>query len=411
MSAHDEQSSAASDSLRHAHLIAGVTASACLVVATWLVLAYGEGRVRAHGAALTPALVVDEWQGKAAQEAILRRDDLLPMYGSSELIVPMSNRAPDFFASFPTGFAIAPIGARGFPVLSMAVALGSLGDAIRGRRVVMSLSGTWFAGDQPQYAAVNFRWHYSPLQTGDLIFRSGLPLEIRRRFATRILGYKSIADIDPLVAVALSCLAKRCGVEPLLPMLTPLWMLESLPARTRDVVHLAMDLHRANPPVRRTVSPNWDALERQSDSTSRAQSTSNAFGIQDSIWSSSGPKVLSRKGTLDDTTFVGAMKRAPDWQDLDLLLTTMNALAARPLVLNTPLKGVYWNLLGVSPSARDTFYRHFDSVTASFGVPARNFSEHDADPTFLSEPRSHLSAKGWLVYDRNIDAFYHGSRP
>jgi poly-D-alanine transfer protein DltD len=333
------------------------------------------------------------------------------MYGSSELIVQMANRASEFFASFPTGFAVAPIGARGFPVLSMAVALGSLGDDIRGRRVVMSLSGTWFVGDAPQFAAVSFRWHYSPLQTGDLIFRSGLPIEIRRRFATRILGHESHGYIDPLVAVALSCLARRCGFEPLLPMLTPLWMLESLPARTRDVVHLVRELRRVNPPVRRTMEPDWDALETQSDSTWRAQSTSNAFGIHDLIWSALGPKVLSRKGTLDDTTFLRAMKRTPDWQDLDLLLATMKALGARPLVLNTPLKGVYWNLLGVTPSARDTFYRHFDSVTAAFGVPARNFSERDADPNFLSEPRSHLSGKGWLVYDRTIDAFYHGSRP
>ena len=399
MNSHDEQP-----------LIAGVAAAVSVLLATCLLLSYGEARVRTYAAALTPALVLDEWRGKAAQEAVLRRDDLLPMYGSSELTVPMSNRASDFFAAFPTGFAVAPIGARGFPILSMAEAVGGLGDAIRGRRVVMSLSGTWFAGDQPQYTRINFRSHYSPLLTGDLIFRSGLPIDIRRRFATRILAYKPRKEIDPLVAAALTCLAKRCGFEPLLPILTPLWMLESLPMRTQDVVKFAAVLRDVDPPVRRAMVPNWDALERQSDSAWLAQSSTNAFGIQDSIWNASGAKVLSRKGILDDTTFIRAMKRAPDWQDFDLLLTTMRALGARPLVLNTPLKGVYWDYLGVSPTARDSFYRHFDSVTAAFGVPARNFSERDADPNFLIEPRSHLSGKGWLVYDRTIDAFYHGSR-
>ncbi|MDB4893632.1 MAG: D-alanyl-lipoteichoic acid biosynthesis protein DltD [Gemmatimonadetes bacterium] len=386
-------------------------AAGLLLVIVTLVLAYAQTEVRAHGGAIAPAMLLDEWEGRAAPLAVMQRDDLLPIFGSSELIVPMTNRATDFFASYPTGFALAPIGARGFPVLSMAVALGSLGSVIRDRRLVISLSGTWFAGDQPQYAAVNFRWHYSSLQTGDLVFRSGLPLELKRHFAKRILAYKSAGDIDPLVATALSCLARRCIFERLLPALVPLWMVESLPGRTRDSMHLATELRHATPTVRRASRPDWDALEKRGDSVWRAHSTSNAFGIEDSIWSATQAKILARRGTMNDSSFVGGMQRTPDWEDLDLLLATMKVLGARPLILSTPLKGAYWNHLGVSASARDRMYRRFDSVTAPFHFPARSFSEHDSDVTFLSEPRSHLSAKGWLTYDRTIDAFYHDARP
>jgi poly-D-alanine transfer protein DltD len=293
----------------------------------------------------------------------------------------------------------------------MAVALGSLGNVLRDRRLVISLSGTWLAGDQPQYAAVNFRWHYSSLQTGDLVFRSALPLALKRHFARRILTYKSAGDIDPLVATALSCLARECAFEPLLPALAPLWMLESLPTRTRDVVHLAAELRHATPTVRRGSRPNWNELEARSDSVWRAHSTNNAFGIEDSIWMATRAKILARGGTMSDSTFIGGMQRSPDWEDLELLLATMKQLGARPLILSTPLKGAYWNHLGVSTSARDRMYRRFDSATAPFHFPARSFSERDSDVAFLSEPRSHLSAKGWLVYDRTIDAFYHDTRP
>jgi poly-D-alanine transfer protein DltD len=159
--------------------------------------------------------------------------------------------------------------------------------------------------------------------------------------------------------------------------------------------------------VRRASTPKWDELEVRGDSIWRAQSSTNAFGIDDKLWRVTHANVLARKGALDDSTFVHGTERTPDWDDLDLLLTTMKVLGARPLILSTPLKGAYWNYVGVSASARDRVYRRFDSATASFQFPGRNFSERDGDVLFLSEPRSHLSAKGWLVYDRTIDAFYH----
>ena len=76
-------------------------------------------------------------------------------------------------------------------------------------------------------------------------------------------------------------------------------------------------------------------------------------------------------------------------------------------MLNTPLKGPFLDYTGTSAAARQRFYARFDSVTASFGVPARNFAAYDGDPMFLMEPGSHLSEKGWAVYDRTIDAFHH----
>jgi poly-D-alanine transfer protein DltD len=148
-------------------------------------------------------------------------------------------------------------------------------------------------------------------------------------------------------------------------------------------------------------------LEARADSIWRRESSSNTFGIQDAIWRHTRTAVLSSKDILNDSTFVRRMESTPAWEDLDLLLATMNATGARPLILITPLKGTYWTYKGVSASARERMYRRFDSATAAFHFPARSFSERDGDVNFLSEPRSHLSPKGWLVYDQTIDAFYH----
>jgi poly-D-alanine transfer protein DltD len=291
----------------------------------------------------------------------------------------------------------------------MAVGLGSLGSAVRGRRIVISLSGSWFLGDQIRFNSVNFRTHFSELQTGDLAFRSGLPLELRRRFARRILSYKPLSEIDPLLGTVLTCLAEQCALERLVPALTPLWLLQSLPRRARDYAQLNAELRSAGPPVRVASSIDWEDLQQKNDSLWKVQSSSNQFGIQDSIWNEFHAKLLASKNSMGDSVFVSTMERTSIWEDLDLLLATLEALGARPLVLNTPLKGVYWDHVGVSAAARGRLYNRFEAVTAPYHVPTRNFREFDEDPYFLSEPRSHLSGKGWAVYDRTINAFYHDS--
>jgi poly-D-alanine transfer protein DltD len=395
---------------RHPYLVAALSAAICFLGLVWGVMLIGEHRARARSAALAPMIFPEKWRGRGAQLALSRRNDLLLMYGSSELEYEMQNRATDVFGSYPTGFAIAPIGDRGFPILSMAVAMGSLGTALRGKRIVVSVAGTWLLGDNMRAERVSVRVHLSGLEVGDVVFRSGLPIELRRRFARDILQYVSPNEIGPFLGITLSCLAQTCAFEPLLPALTPIWLLESLPLRVHDYATLTFKLRRATYPMHRTAQVNWDALEARADSSWRTQSASNPFGIHDTTWRYvQGDRFLSRRGRLTDGEFLRHFEQAAKWEELNLLLTTMQVLGARPLVLVTPLKGVYWDFLGVSAAARGKFYAHLDSAITPFAFPMRDFHEYDGDRNFLSEPRSHLSAKGWAVYDRTINAFYHDS--
>lgn len=394
---------------RFPHLLAGGIA-----VLAYLGLAVGVQRVGrrevvSQAAALAPLMFPDKWRGRAAQLALFKHDDILPVYGSSELVVDMPYRASEFFGAYPTDFTVAPIGDRGFPPLSMAIALGSLGEDIRGKRLVVSLSGTWFLGDDSRNDRVTFRAHYSALQVGDVVFRSGLPIALRRRFAQLVRVYAEPGDISPFLATTLSCLDRRCAYEPLLPLLGPLWWIRSATLRAYNHAALAAKLHGMDVPRRYPRELDWRALEASGDSMWRTRSASNPFGIQDSIWFADHDRIVRGKDKVADSLFLGRIARAPKWAELELLLATLRALGARPLVLVTPLKGGFWDYKGVSTSARSQFYARLDSATRRFGFPTRTFQEYDGDPYFLSETRSHLSPKGWAVYDRTINAFYHDS--
>jgi D-alanine transfer protein len=392
------------------HLSAGLVALVLFLLGASFIVAVGRWRIRDRIGSLALRNEGSTWRWKAIQEEVLRHDDLLLVLGSSELVVRMPNRVQDFFATYPTGFAIAPVGARGTPIPLMTVEVASLGDALRGRRVVLSLSGTWFLSTNPRIDSLNMAAHASPLQLGDVVFDPDVPESIRERIARRVEHVREMTGNQALLAVPLHCLASQCAFEPLLPALRPLWAVRSLMLRSEDAARVVAASYRTRPPpARRAQRIDWAALEARSDSAWRIQSANNTFGIYSKTWARDSSSLVAARGSTNDSTFVSGVEYAAAWDDLTLLLATLKSLGARPLVLNTPLKGSYLDFTGVSAAGRRHFYAKFDGVTAPFGFPSRNFAEYDGDAMFLMEPGSHLSEKGWLVYDRTIDAFRHDS--
>src|SRR5213075_1485448 len=83
-------------------------------------------------------------QGLAFESAAARAPDILLLYGSSELIDPIPNRASDFFSREPTGFEVCPVGKAGTTSLIILQKLGALGSELRGRKIAISLSVSSF---------------------------------------------------------------------------------------------------------------------------------------------------------------------------------------------------------------------------------------------------------------------------
>ena len=66
-------------------------------------------------------------QGLAFQRAAARAPDIMLLYGSSELIDPIPNRASDFFSSGSSGFEVCPVGNAGATALIIVAEAGRTG--------------------------------------------------------------------------------------------------------------------------------------------------------------------------------------------------------------------------------------------------------------------------------------------
>ena len=107
------------------------------------------------------------------------------------------------------------------------------------------------------------------------------------------------------------------------------------------------------------------------------------------------------------------MNTAPGLMDLELLLRVLAKIHARPLLLSMPLDGQNFDQSGVSRSAREAYYSKVRAMAQRYNFALAEFEEHDNDPTFLDSKSFyvHLTAKGWMFYNRVLDDFFHERVP
>src|SRR5437868_991394 len=136
-------------------------------------------------------------QGLAFERAAARSPDILLLYGSSELIDPIPNRASDFFSREPTGFEVCPVGKAGTTSLIILQKLGALGSELRGRKIAISLSASSFLVPtlKPEFYDGNFSL---PAASGTL-FGNALDSSLKTDIAKRMLQFPDTLGKDGLL--------------------------------------------------------------------------------------------------------------------------------------------------------------------------------------------------------------------
>ncbi len=343
-------------------------------------------------------------QGLVFQRAAAHSPNVLPIYGSSELLRPAApERGNIFFRTAPTGFQLSPVGVGGANPLTMLQKVGALGSALRGKKLAFSLSPAWFCTAKP--GSRGYTGNFSPMAATEMVFGNGLDFELKRDIAARMLQFPETLEQRPFLEFALRRLASGqlldrvvfCALWPAGKIQTVLFELEDHWAAVHHIRRQTKP-----PPQLNSETVDWPQLIAKASKARPA----DAGQIQQ-------PSQFDRKITSGsrDVGFRSGIKQSPTWIDLDLLLRCLTTVHAQPLVLSMPLGGDFYDHAGISRSARDEFYRKLLARVEQYHFPVLEFQEHDEDPAFLIRHQSHLTAKGWAYYDRALDDFFHGRLP
>jgi D-alanine transfer protein len=331
-------------------------------------------------------------QGLALQRSAACTANILLLYGSSELIDPIPNRAPDFFSNAPTGFQVCPVGRPGTTSLVILQKIGALGSDLRDRKVAISLSASWFfrrAADPYAYAG-----NFSLPAASGLFFGTALDLDLKKEIARRMLQFPDTVAKNSLVQAAATCLASDRPLDRIgFIAIWPLGRLQNIVFDLQD--HFEMLVYvlariDSNPRLRLP----FDYLRR-----ARSEPTLPQTAKQDA----------PQPGPDADAAFRDRIADASEWGDLDLLFRVLTKVGAQPLVLSMPIDVTRLKARGVSSSARQTYYDKVSELAQRYHIQVVQFADHDADPSFLIARREHPTPKGWMYYNQALDNFFHDS--
>lgn len=338
--------------------------------------------------------------GVALQKQAFAQDDLLVLYGSSELVKQVPNTAGEFFEDYPTGFRVFPVGKQGTTALAVLQKLAAVGTDLRGRKVAISLSpSSYFAEEvDPGYYAGNF----STLQATELALSTELSRPLKAASARRMLEYPKTYEDNWLLETLLRRLAGDTpGDRVLYTALVPLAQLQRGIGRVQDHFETAGHIADLRSEPARTKRPrvlNWKDIFRRAEVIAKAMKA-KARKV---------PAIAKRPKGSRDKLFLQNLARADEWTDFELVLRTLDELGARPLILSMPVHASDLEALGVSKEARSAYEERLRALTAEHDAPLVYFKANEDDPDFFFDNLDHLGAKGWIYYNKMLDDFFHG---
>jgi D-alanine transfer protein len=341
-------------------------------------------------------------QGLAFQRAAARAKDVLPIYGSSELVLPFPQRASKFFCTAPTGFQVSPIGNPGMAVLIIMQKVAALGSDLHGKKLAISLSPVWIL--TPSGGRRVYEGNFSRMLASEIVFDTALKFKLKQKIASRMLEFPSTLEQSPVLEFALDRLASgRWFDRVVLCALWPIGKVQTAVMELQDhfeaVDHIR---HEIEPAGRHSEIPDWPKLI--------AKVSGSRTTDKDKIEKASNASEQISPDSRD-AAFRSRINTAPGWTDLELLLRILASVHARPLLLSMPMDGQFYDHAGVSRSAREGYYEKLRVMAQQYNFPLIEFRDHDEDPAFLLRHSDHLTARGWIFYNRALDDFFHGRVP
>ncbi len=361
-------------------------------------------------------------QGTALQQAAMEAACLLPIYGASEQNLQAAYNRPfhpsSLFHDYPTAFTVFPVGKPETTCLVILQKLAAVGPALEGRKVVVSVSPSWFvnrlAARQDAYAG-----NFSALHACELAFNTRLSLHLRQDAARRMLKYPATLANRPLLRCALENLADGSSFDlACYDAVLPLAKMYNAILRYQDHWKVVSYLWQhpgltSLPIVPKSGQPlDWPALYRQADASYRANSNNNEYGLDNEKWNRElREQLLRQRNTRSDEMFLSTLDKSQEWVDLELLLRELTEFGARPLLLSMPIHGGWYDQCGITFAARRAYYQKLRELSARYHVPLVDFADHDADLSFCIDNMAHPAPGGLVLYSQVLDGFFHDAVP
>ena len=355
-------------------------------------------------------LTEEKFKSLVLQKNGVSQGDNLMMFGSSEF--ESSSGYPthpfNFFNGKKAGFQINLVGKAGYKNLVHATDFGALGSSLKGQKVVFVLSPQWFT--QVGIDEKTFEANSSELQVYGFLFNQSLSLNSKQQFAKRLISISSKKPNKDFQLMRDYCnlysnndlitTSKRY-------LMTPYFWLRYELLTLKDDIKSNKYL-KPNPKLAKLQAPkhtnfNWELELKKAEGVAKSNSSNNQFGMENKSYDNMTKGGLSKsKGSMKNASY----KVSPEYEDFNLLLQVCKEEGIKPLIINIPVNGKWYDYEGFNKSDRQAYYEKINEMVKLYNFQIADFSGYENENYFLKDG-SHLGWKGWVYVNEAIDKYYN----
>jgi len=339
-----------------------------------------------------------------------RQGDNLLMFGSSELeqTIGYSTQPINFFNSKKDGFQINLIGRAGYKSLVHAADFGALGSELRGQKVVFVLSPQWFI--KQGINENTFEANSSELQVYGFLFNKDISLTTKQEFSKRIISIsgKKFNKHFAMMWEYCSLYSKKgfLGTSERY-LLTPYYWLRYELLILKDDINSNKYL-KPNTKLTKYIKPqhiniNWASEFKKASEIAKSKSNNNKFGMDNKVYTHVYKKNLQ---TINKSRKSNSDIKSPEYEDFKLLLDVCKDEGIKPLILNIPVNGKWYDYAGYNKGDRLAYYKKIATMVNSYGFEVADFSKYENENYFLMDS-AHIGWKGWVYVNEAIDKYYN----
>lgn len=342
-----------------------------------------------------------------AMDNIFAKDDVIPVYGSSELSSGEGSSFPaQLFQEGNSDFNMILIGRGGTQSLLHAIDVGAMADQIPNKKAVLVLSPQWFTeeGAQPEgYSSL-----FSERMFVEFLKNTSIPLELRSAVSRRI---QSLLVEDPpqlervrrYDAVILGNAFDPVGKlgQAVYDEFMDQKELFSLVRKTRNLT-----VSYEGEPVK-AAEVDYDALREVSVREGEAACSGNDFYIKNDYYGRLVEKPSDLdwyRGTWSDMSYAVS----PEYEDLVFFLEICEATGITPLIVSVPVHGYWYDQRSFPKEGRESYYKNIRELCEEYDAALTDFSDKEYEPYFLRDIM-HVGWKGWAYIDEAVYQFYKQS--
>ncbi len=383
------------------------------LAAVALVLAGIPASLRATAPDYPSSLAVEHVEEKLSNSYLLdlaaREEDSLLIFGSSELkTTDICTHPANFFRG--SGLQVDLAGRGSCQSLVHALAVGGLGEGLRGRKLVLITAPQSYVEDG--IAPDMFLANYSERQLLTILDDPVVPDPIKTYLAGRVqdrfAAYAEDSGTAPEAHTAGDVLSRAWMEGSPRWIYAPYAALSSWLLEAKDLAAARMLLQDGtDEKVPLDLSFDWDAWGQKALEQAAEQSTNNEFYMQDGYYSTYiGAKLAQQAGKDQDLDY----DSSPEYGDLQCLLDLCALRDVQVLLVHVPMHGQWNDYTGFSSERRARYYQRVRDLAGAYpNVELLDLTGFEYEPYFLCDTM-HLGWKGWLAVDRAMVDFYRADR-